>query len=245
MGFWLGVGGGLITFCSQFPCLGRFVFSEGGSANVLVAVFLLMLLLKSKFCVQSAMEALRWLSLLLSELICLREIGTKLPSQLLRFEACSIFEVQEYLELFTASTADAAVRATMLAVLTEDRHGEMPWVCLAQSCSLLSALLVAEMGRLKRSAAVHDLSVRHSRLLARAFGPLTQWPRLPDDLPHQVRCLQEMARKELLRRTSMQPGDAEDIFYAPLTWEALATDEAISWVSGCFAFLHCFSKPKP
>eukprot|EP00439_Symbiodinium_sp_Y106_P063125 s608_g9.t1 len=184
-----------------------------------------MLLLKSKFCVQSAMEALRWLSLLLSELICLREIGTKLPSQLLRFEACSIFEVQEYLELFTASTADAAVRATMLAVLTEDRHGEMPWVCLAQSCSLLSALLVAEMGRLKRSASVHDLSVRHSRLLARAFGPLTQWPRLPDDLPHQVRCLQEMARKELLRRTSMQPGDAEDIFYAPLTWEALATDE--------------------
>ena len=192
------------------------------------------------------MEDLRWLALLVSVLICLRQIGTELPMELKGFETCSLFEVQEYFELFTSHLADAAVRATLLAVLVEDRHGKLPWFCLAHSSSVLSALLLSEMARLKRSSAVQDLSLRHSRLLTKAFGPLSHWPRLPVDLPDQVARLQHQARFTSCLPQSLFPMTREarvpaDIFHDPLDWAALATDEDLLRQLSCPQNLN----PKP
>ena len=184
------------------------------------------------------MSSLRWLALLLSIVLVLQCIGSRLPAALHRLERFAGNDLRAHFDVLV-STPSVSVNVALFAMFYEDRSGAIPWVSLAECAGALAFCLVTERSRIARSPDVQDMARRHQMLIERRFGVLSTWPPLPHDLASHVRAWQTRARgsvpsedwvtsgvdPEMAEQTTA-PGNVTDIFAEELDFDALATDVA-------------------
>ena len=204
----------------------------------------------------------RWLACLVSLLVLLREHGSLLPATLAGFAHFPIEELREVLFLLLWHAQEDALADTALRAVFYEwkacRAGSLPWLELVKSTSWLAASFLHFSREGAFSLRIHWNATMCSQRIQSLWGFPCTWGPLPS-LPQWQRWFEDMAVLHSLPpcdvsaeavipagdAVTSSAAEAVDIFNAPLSWDALATDEAVILVSFLFKRFAFFQPLKP